>query len=47
MFINKDKNWSLNMFNIIQVLNNLCYLQSENFDIKNKYCLKYYKSLTY
>ncbi len=40
MFINKNKSLRLNMFNIIQILKNLCYSQNKNFNIKNKYCLK-------
>ncbi len=41
IFVNKNKNSKLNIFKIIQILNNLYYLRNKIFDIKNKYCLKY------
>ncbi len=41
MFVNKSKSLRLNIFDIMQILKNLYYLQSKIFDIKNKYCLKY------
>ncbi len=41
MFVNKNKNLRLNIYNIIQILKNLYYLQDKIFNIENKYCLKY------
>ncbi len=41
MFVNKNKSLKLNIFKIIQILNNLYYLQDKIFNIKNKYYLKY------
>ena len=40
MFVNKSKNLRLNIFEIMQILNNLYYLRDKIFDIKNRYCLK-------
>ncbi len=41
IFVNKNRNLRLNIFEIIQILNNLYYLQNKIFDIENRYCLKY------
>ncbi len=41
MFVNKNKSSKLNIFEIMQILNNLYYLRDKIFDIENKYCLKY------
>ncbi len=40
MFVNKNKSSKLNMFKIIQKLNNLCYSRDKIFDVENKYYLK-------
>ena len=40
IFINENKNLKLNIFKIIQILNNLYYSQNKIFNIENKYCLK-------
>jgi len=42
MFINESKSLRLNIFEIIQILNNLYYSRDKIFDIENKYCLKCY-----
>ncbi len=42
MFINKNKSSKLNMFKIMQILNNLCYSQNKIFNIENRCCLKCY-----